>query len=164
MPCYVTNGANVYHDIEDQPLKEIYRLGAKARRPYIFSVDDLMAVEEPLKFVFAFENQEDYKRIKSIQIPGTLNYSAGRNLLEITMESLNKFKGLTTLAEMYGVTMDEVVCIGDSENDIPMLAGAGLGLAVGNAAQSVKAVADHVAPKTNDEDAVAWLLEKYILG
>lgn len=47
LPCYVTNGATVYHDIEDQPLKEIYRLGAKARRPYIFSVDDLMAVEEP---------------------------------------------------------------------------------------------------------------------
>lgn len=60
---------------------------------------------------------------------------------------------------MYGVTMDEVVCIGDSENDIPMLAGAGLGLAVGNAAQSVKAVADHVAPKPTMRDAVAWLLK-----
>ena len=44
-----------------------------------------------------------------------------------------------------------------------MIEGAGLGMAVKNAMDSVKKHADIVGEKTNDEDGVAWLLEKYIL-
>ena len=52
---------------------------------------------------------------------------------------------------------------GDGENDIPMIKAAGLGVAMGNALDTVKAVADTVA-LTNDENGVAAAIRKYIFG
>ena len=57
---------------------------------------------------------------------------------------------------------NQVMAIGDSENDITMLKYAGLGVAMGNATDSVKAVAKEVA-LTNDESGVAKIIEKYVL-
>jgi Cof subfamily protein (haloacid dehalogenase superfamily) len=164
LPCFVTNGSNVYYDIPEQPLIEIYSRVKGGRRPYIFKIDDLMTVTDALKFVFAFTNTDEYARITSIRCPGTINISAGRNLREINMASLDKLQGLKVLAGMYGVTMDEVASFGDSENDIPMLRGSALGFAVANAAPAVKEAADVVGTCTNDEDGVARLIEEYILN
>ncbi|MEA5072697.1 MAG: Cof-type HAD-IIB family hydrolase [Eubacterium aggregans] len=163
LPCYVTNGENVYYDIAEQPLRSIYNQAKGARRDYIFPVDDLMAVENPMKFVFAFTSEEELARIQEIQQPGTINFSAGRNLREITMVDMNKLNGLKEIAKIYGVELSEIACFGDSENDIQMLEGAGLGFAVANAMENVKAAADIVGEKTNDEDGIAWLIERYIL-
>ena len=52
---------------------------------------------------------------------------------------------------------------GDGENDIPMIKAAGLGVAMGNALDTVKAVADTVT-LTNDENGVAASIRKYIFG
>ena len=52
---------------------------------------------------------------------------------------------------------------GDEGNDRSMIEWAGLGVAMGNATEEIKAVAKVVAPLTNDEDAVAWAIENYIL-
>ena len=52
---------------------------------------------------------------------------------------------------------------GDGENDIPMIKAAGLGVAMGNALDTVKAVADTVT-LTNDENGVAAAIRKYIFG
>lgn len=163
LPCYVTNGEKVYFDIPDQPLRAIYARTQEDRRSYMLGIDDLAEVDKPLKFVFAFQNPEEREKILSIRCPGTITFSAGRNLMEITSAHLNKGSGLKALVDYYGVSMEEVAAFGDSENDIPMLREAGLGLAVANAAEKVKASADAVGEKTNDENGVAWLLEKYIL-
>ena len=52
---------------------------------------------------------------------------------------------------------------GDEENDRSMLEWSGIGVAMGNATVAIKQVANVVAPMTNDEDAVAWAIETYIL-
>ena len=52
---------------------------------------------------------------------------------------------------------------GDGENDIPMIKAAGLGVAMGNALDTVKAAADTVT-LTNDENGVAAAIKKYIFG
>ncbi|WP_312974289.1 HAD hydrolase family protein, partial [Atlantibacter hermannii] len=54
------------------------------------------------------------------------------------------------------------MAIGDQENDIAMLEYAGIGVAMGNAIDSVKAVADFET-KTNLEDGVAYAIEKFVL-
>jgi hydroxymethylpyrimidine pyrophosphatase-like HAD family hydrolase len=52
--------------------------------------------------------------------------------------------------------------VGDSDNDIPMLQAAGLGVAMGNANERVKAVADWIAPSL-DEDGVAATIQQWVL-
>ena len=52
---------------------------------------------------------------------------------------------------------------GDEANDLSMIAWAGLGVAMQNAVPEVKEVAEVVTPMTNDEDAVAWAIRKYVL-
>ena len=48
-------------------------------------------------------------------------------------------------------------------NDLSMIEWAGLGVAMQNAVPEVKAVANVVTPMTNDEEAVAWAIEEYVL-
>lgn len=164
LPCYVTNGENVFYDIPEQPLCGIYGRVKNVRRPYIFQVDDLSSIEAPLKLIFYYHDQEELDRIYRITHPEIITIQAGRQLVEITMKSLNKFEALKELGKIYGITNDEMVCIGDSENDIAMLKHAGLGMAVKNAMESLKPYADIIGEKTNDEDGVAWLLEHYVLN
>ena len=164
LPCFVTNGENVYYDIPDQPLCKVYGRVKNVRRPYIFELEDLKTVTSPLKLIFHYADQEELDRIYRISHPDIVTFHAARQLMEITMKSLNKFDALKRLGEIYGVTTDEMVCIGDSENDIPMVKQAGLGMVVKNALDTVKAQADVVGEKTNDEDGVAWLLERYVLN
>lgn len=163
VPCFVATSQSMYYDIEDQPLCQVYGRVPGVRRPYIRQLADLETVEDALKFVFAYTSEDELERILSIRCEGTVTFHAGRNLMEITMKTLNKFAALRELADLYGIEDHEMACIGDSENDIPMLEGAGLGMAVKNAMDSVKAHADIVGEKTNDEDGVAWLLKKYVL-
>ena len=61
---------------------------------------------------------------------------------------------------MVGATADNVVCFGDMPNDIEMLAWAGMGVAMGNARDSVKDVADFTTG-TNDEGGLAQVLERW---
>jgi hydroxymethylpyrimidine pyrophosphatase-like HAD family hydrolase len=71
---------------------------------------------------------------------------------------VTKQAGLAKACERLGVGVPEVACVGDSMNDLPMLAWAGLALAVANARPEVLAVASRVLP-SNAEDGVAQFLE-----
>ena len=64
--------------------------------------------------------------------------------------------------EKYAIKQDEVMAIGDGENDVEMLSFAGLGIAMENAREDVKEVAN-VVTNSNNEDGVAKAIEKYIL-
>ena len=83
--------------------------------------------------------------------------------LEVVSESVDKSNTLTVLLEKEGIDPTDVVAIGDGVRDVPMLQLAGLGVAMGNAQDSVKACAD-VVTLTNAEDGVAVALEKAILA
>jgi hydroxymethylpyrimidine pyrophosphatase-like HAD family hydrolase len=65
---------------------------------------------------------------------------------------------VSTLARLHGIDQADVIAFGDMPNDIEMLRWAGRGVAMGNARDSVKDVADHVTA-TNDEAGVAQVLE-----
>lgn len=83
--------------------------------------------------------------------------------LELTHIDANKGKAVEHLATLYDIQREEIVAIGDSYNDIPMLVYAGLGIAMGNAPAPVQAAADAVTCG-NDEDGVAEALRKNVLG
>ena len=85
-------------------------------------------------------------------------------LYSLTMVSARASKGaaLARLCREWKIAPESVLAIGDSEADLEMFAYAGLSVAVGNAPPVVQAAADAVAP-SNDEDGVAWAIEKFVL-
>ena len=82
-------------------------------------------------------------------------------MLEVMAPQVNKGEALRYLCERFGLRAKEVAAFGDAHNDLEMLALAGIGVAVGNAAPEVKAVADLITG-TNDEDGVAAVLEGWL--
>ncbi|MCH5166057.1 MAG: excinuclease ABC subunit UvrC [Clostridiales bacterium] len=84
-------------------------------------------------------------------------------MIECISEGADKGSALKYVAEHYGIPMSEVMAFGDSFNDIPMIKAAGLGVAMGNAQEPVKRLADYVA-ETNNADGVAKTIEKFCFG
>ncbi|WP_281054503.1 Cof-type HAD-IIB family hydrolase [Truepera radiovictrix] len=82
-------------------------------------------------------------------------------LLEVIAPEVNKQVALARVAADLGLQAREVAAFGDQNNDKEMLAWAGLGVAMGNGSESVRALADLVAP-SNDEDGVAQVLEAWL--
>lgn len=81
--------------------------------------------------------------------------------LEIMPLGVDKASGLKKLLEITGIKREELIACGDGFNDISMLEFAGLGVAMENAQEAVKAVAD-VVTVSNDNDGVAQIVEKYM--
>lgn len=116
------------------------------------------------KFNVMFRTMEEKLRAKAyfekdpeLKVTSSLQYN-----LEINMASVNKGRGLEVLAEHLGLTKDNVMACGDGLNDVDMIRYAGLGVAMGNAIQEVKEVADYVT-LTNMEDGVATAVRKFCL-
>jgi len=84
-------------------------------------------------------------------------------LLEWSPKNVHKATGLSKLISHLGIDQSQVMACGDEANDLSMIEWAGLGVAMQNAVPEVKAVANVVTPMTNDEEAVAWAIEEYVL-
>ena len=82
---------------------------------------------------------------------------------ELTAPHVSKGQALAALAQSLGVAREEVMAIGDQENDLSMITWAGLGLAMGNAVPAVRAQAHAVLPSV-DEAGVACALRRYVLN
>lgn len=83
--------------------------------------------------------------------------------IELLDQHSNKAVGVSVVAAKYGIHMDEIICMGDSGNDVHMLEEAGLGIAMANARHEAKEAADEVT-HSNEEDGVAVVIHKYLLN
>lgn len=88
--------------------------------------------------------------------------SAENYFCEINKKGISKGKAVLDLAKHLGIDISEVICIGDSGNDIEMLKVAGLSIAMGNAENRVKSIADYITD-TNNNSGVGKALKKFIL-
>ncbi len=83
------------------------------------------------------------------------------NFLEVLASGINKGTALEWLCNKKGISREEIIAFGDNYNDIEMIEYAGIGVAVGNAEESVKKSADYVC-LTNYEDGVGRFLKDYL--
>lgn len=82
---------------------------------------------------------------------------------EYTSLGINKGAALREAMAKLGIKPEECIAFGDAENDIPMLEYAGIGVAMGNAQDGVKAIADEIT-LSNEEDGIAHSLYRHIEG
>lgn len=88
--------------------------------------------------------------------------SSGNDNFEVMLGSSSKGNAVSFLANSYNIKPSEVMCIGDSENDLSMINYAGIGVAMGNGLDIVKEAADYITD-TNDNSGVAKAIEKFVL-
>ena len=80
--------------------------------------------------------------------------------IEIVKKGVSKENGLRTLVNHLNIPLEKVVAIGDAEDDIEMIASAGLGVAMWNAPFEVKRVADWVT-RSNNQQGVAYMVKEH---
>ena len=86
-----------------------------------------------------------------------------REYLEYCPLDTSKGTGVSCLTKMLNLPLDCTVAVGDEENDIAMLNAAHIGVAVKNATPEVKAAADYVTEHDNNHNAIAEVIERFIL-
>lgn len=102
------------------------------------------------------ELKEKYSNIANIFISKPI-------FLEVLPKEADKKSGLKFLTEKLGLKRENVMAMGDAMNDKKMLEFAGHGVAMNNAVDGIKEIADFVIPCSNEEDGVAWAIEEFIL-
>ena len=90
-------------------------------------------------------------------------YRSEPYFLEIMPKGIDKAQSLSRLLQYLGLTKEQMIACGDGFNDLSMIKYAGLGVAMSNAQKIVKRSADYIT-FTNDENGVAHVVDKYILG
>jgi len=84
-------------------------------------------------------------------------------MCEVLRHDASKWAAVLHVAELWGVEPSEICAVGDDMNDLPMIVGAGLGVAMGHAPEAVLAAADLVTGD-HDEDGVAMLVHDVLLA
>ena len=82
--------------------------------------------------------------------------------IEIMPKNVDKATSLDRMLNSVGLTRDNAICCGDGFNDMTMIQYAGVGVAMANAQDKVKEAADFIT-KSNDEDGIVTVIDKYIL-
>lgn len=140
---------------------------------------------EPIRFVKDWDELEDKIYPKVISIDFSSNVALERyqkdflkgedakriscffsdpKFLEFCDINASKGTAVKRLAEYIGLSMEDVLCIGDERNDISMIQIAGIGCAMANAHPDAKQYADYITEKTNNQGGVAEVIEKFILN
>ena len=158
---------------EDGTLERMERYGMGVYVPLYreagTAVRDLRAtLEDPAvplqKFNFHFGSPEARERVRARVADLPLEVADSEEAsLEFSPTGVNKGSGLLALAAQLGIEQAATIAVGDADNDLPMLAVAGLGVAMGNAnANARKAASALVAD--NDHDGCAEAIERFLLG
>jgi Cof subfamily protein (haloacid dehalogenase superfamily) len=147
----VTPDARRYADFQDLELHPVGNLREWLSEP----PTKLVVIGDP-------EVLEELKQRMLARFDGRLYISKSLPyFLEFASPDVTKAAGLAFLSEHLGFTRERTVAFGDGENDIELVDWAGYGVAVENAHDRVKEVADLVCPSV-DEEGVAQLIESYL--
>lgn len=150
-----------YEYVKRVPVDEATRQMLMASRTPIPSVRNYLSQTgegvEKVNLLFADLDQREkmWDKLRE-QSEFTVTSSLAANL-ELNDKDATKGNGLISLCHYLGISMEHVMAFGDSYNDINMIREAGIGVAMDNASEEVKAAAD-VITLSNDEDGVADMI------
>ncbi len=82
--------------------------------------------------------------------------------IDINSKGITKGNAVKTISRLLNVPIKQIICVGDSGNDIPMLTSGAISMAVENATDSVKKVCKYIVP-SNEEDAIKYIIDNFCI-
>lgn len=145
-----------------------YKSEAVRGLDYVFIDDEELFLKEGTRNPYKYEAYSDDKALmdklrNEFTAMGLSVSSAFPFNLEIMPANGGKAKAIKALSEKMGISMDEVMTIGDGSNDLGMIQAARVSVAMGNAVEILKKAAKYIAPDV-EEDGAAIMIEKYALS
>ena len=121
-----------------------------------FPINKIFVSGEPNKM-------KEVERILQHKFGSVLNvFRSDPYYVELLPKYTDKGVAVDKLVKYMDITKERVMCVGDSNNDLPMLRYAGMGVAMGNASDQIKEQADYVTD-SNDEDGIVKVIEKFMM-
>ncbi len=132
------------------------------------SIEEAMEIireKDIVKLGIVLQNGQDYVKadIDAMNINAEAVYSS-TDFLEVNACGANKGNGIRLFCKEANISLEEVIGIGDNDNDISMLNTAGLSVCPANGCINAKEAADVICPVDNNHDAVAWVINRYVFG
>ncbi|MFH0939078.1 MAG: Cof-type HAD-IIB family hydrolase [Planctomycetota bacterium] len=148
-----------------RPYIEIYRSRTGSPFRFVERLEDYLQYA-PTKFIYivdpAIRNALEDELRPSFGTRATI-LRTDPEYLEFLNPTVDKGRSVVRLAENLGIRADQIMALGDGDNDITMLASVGWGVAVANAGVRCKAVAHAITEHDNDHDGVAEAVERWVL-
>lgn len=143
-------------------------LTRKGNLLYTYGMEGIMQQRAIGTNKIVYIDREDPARLHRIRdaitkIPGVEVTSSWINNIEIMPKGVHKGTALAMLSHRLHIEQAQVMAIGDNENDIPMLTWAGFGVAMGNASEGARAVAEFETDD-NENAGVAKVIRRFALG
>ena len=131
--------------------------------------DIRMLDEEPVKMLIIDMNDpaplEEFRQWVASWGDDVLDtFFSNDQYVEIVSKGLNKGNALLQMAEILGVDRENTISAGDAGNDLQMIEAAGLGCAMSNATDEIKAAAGYITEHDNNECGVAEIIDRFILA
>ena len=156
-----------YCNMDDEALK-IYERAVKSKATLIldrkmsdFVKEKRLCSYKILAMVRAEDNDRILNALAAENFEGCGVTRSSSFLVEVVNKQYSKGTAIAFLAEHFGVALDKTIAVGDQRNDLPMIEQAGLGIAVQNADEGLKEKAKYVCKRTNEEGAIAEVIEKF---
>ena len=154
--CMFCEADKSYANISD-PKIEAAQLSFGVTIPTIR--DPMSALDTDIyQMVFIGSELRDYVQ----QLPQCNITSWAKGCYDVVPAGVNKWASILHMLDRFGLKPSEVAAVGDGQNDIEMLTNAGFSVAMGNAPDDVKAVADFVTGHVDDDGIIGAI--KYLLG
>lgn len=131
--------------------------------------DDILRVAPPVANKICLIDLNNFDHLlefqaEALKLAPNLNVMVSSNVsLEITHKNATKGAALRFIANHLGIRANQIMAVGDSENDVTMIEYAGVGVAMGNAEEQIIRIADLVVAN-NDEDGVADAVNRVIFS
>lgn len=142
---------------EDIQAGEFFSPDETLTTPYMIFTDEQFT-EDEVDQIF-----KDFSHLPNLTLHKGLHKVAGKFSFNICHVNASKLHGIAIVMEKLGIQKDEIIGVGDSYNDFPLMMASGLKVAMGNAVPELKEIADIIAPTVTD-DGVAWVIGEYVLG
>ncbi len=158
------------HIVADHPTAELDYYVERIHMPVIIDPRfEAHLNHDPWKLIVmsmeARATLQDFQTAHAKWQEGRLNHTFSCDfMLEYSSIHASKGSSVEALCKHFAIPLSDAIAVGDEENDISMIEAAGVGVAMNNGIDSVKAVANYITERDNDHSAVSEVINRFILN